>query len=403
MLQPQQVEELREALNKGERPTTIGGITISSFQIAAPEDMQSVTRLRSRGVFYPPQRIIGQPDIPACMKHVVHTTILDTPTQVISLENAMIVGNKGVLTKEGMLYNSAPITRNNLSESLNENRKNHDGFAIHETGKEYICYYASRENPKNIHGHALFLPNWEPANYGSFIFRQLPQLIYLNKLKLYFDFYVAERTTWLLEAIDALGLPKKPVFNIKEVSGDRFSHIIFIDYFEAEGYLDQYTRNAALDIAQSIKARPEASSIMRPNIYVSRSLSNISRPWYRVLLNEEDVESAFSNAGFHIVYPETLSFIDQMKLYAGARKIVGLSGSGMFNTIFSIPGSKVVDIESFTWNVGQHSKFYSSCGMNYALAFGSLTDKIHSPALSSWCLRMDTVSEIIAWLRKDAP
>lgn len=168
MLQPQQVEKIRISLDKGERPTTIDGITISSFPIDAPDDKQSVTRLRPRGVFYPPQRVIGQPEIPTCMKHVVPTTILDTPTQVITLENAMIVGNKGVLTKEGRLYNSSMSTKTNFSETLYENRKNHDGFAIHDTGSEYNCYYASRPNPRKIHAHALFLPNWEPSNYGSF-------------------------------------------------------------------------------------------------------------------------------------------------------------------------------------------------------------------------------------------
>ncbi len=402
MLQPNQVQEIRNSLKNGEHPKTIDGIAISSFNIDTPDDTRNVTPLRSRGLFYPPNKVIGQPDIPACMNKVVHTTILDTPTQVISLENATIIGNKGVITKKGHLYNSSVVNKSNINNEICENQKNHDGFVIDAMDSEYICYFASRPMPKHINRHVMFLPNWEPTNYGSFIFRLLPQLIHLSKYNISFDFYIAERTTWLLEALDALGLPKKPVFNVREVSGDTFSQVTFIDYFEAEGYLDQYARNTSLEIAQSFYSRSGASHELRSKIYISRSLSNISRPWYRLLLNEADVESAFSDAGFYIVYPETLTFVEQMKLFAGAKNIVGLSGSGMLNTIFSIPGSKIVDIESFTWNVGQHSKFYSSCGMNYALAFGSLTDKVHNPALSSWCLRMDAVSEIIAWLRKDS-
>jgi O-antigen biosynthesis protein WbqL len=74
-------------------------------------------------------------------------------------------------------------------------------------------------------------------------------------------------------------------------------------------------------------------------IFVSRSsLTN----QFRRLVNAEAVEDIARGLGLDVVRPETMSWVDQVRLFSGARLIVGEFGSGMHNAIFSRVGTRVV-------------------------------------------------------------
>jgi capsular polysaccharide biosynthesis protein len=47
--------------------------------------------------------------------------------------------------------------------------------------------------------------------------------------------------------------------------------------------------------------------------------------------NSRSVERFFAERGFHVLYPEQLDLAEQAALFAGARVVAGLAGSGMFN------------------------------------------------------------------------
>ena len=75
-------------------------------------------------------------------------------------------------------------------------------------------------------------------------------------------------------------------------------------------------------------------------VYISR------RNWYklgddRILQNAAEVEDRFEAAGFSIVSPEKMSFNQQQAMFSNARAIAGEDGSGMHNSIFSAPGTRV--------------------------------------------------------------
>ena len=56
--------------------------------------------------------------------------------------------------------------------------------------------------------------------------------------------------------------------------------------------------------------------------------------------NEQDVEDIFRRHGYEIVYPETLSFADQLALYGQCAVIAGAMGSNVHNTGFMPPGAQ---------------------------------------------------------------
>lgn len=61
----------------------------------------------------------------------------------------------------------------------------------------------------------------------------------------------------------------------------------------------------------------------------------------RALLNRDRIEQMATKSGFELAYPEELSLVDQVKLFASARHVIGEYGSALHGTMFSKPGTIV--------------------------------------------------------------
>jgi hypothetical protein len=79
-------------------------------------------------------------------------------------------------------------------------------------------------------------------------------------------------------------------------------------------------------------------------IYLSRRRSVTSRSG-RIVANEIRIEEMFARQGFQIVYPETLSFPDQLALYGGTRIMAGMAGSALHNGLFMPRGGQVIELQ----------------------------------------------------------
>jgi len=93
-------------------------------------------------------------------------------------------------------------------------------------------------------------------------------------------------------------------------------------------------------------------------IFLSRGNTNQQR----AILNREAVEAVAAERGFTPISPETLPFIDQVSLFAGATMLVGEYGSALHSAVFSAPGTVACGLRG---NV-RHPSFIQS-GMGAAL------------------------------------
>jgi Glycosyltransferase 61 len=73
-------------------------------------------------------------------------------------------------------------------------------------------------------------------------------------------------------------------------------------------------------------------------IYISRAGTS-----YRKVINESQVIELLSNKGFSVVHPEKLSFEEQVRLFAAAEMIVGLTGAAFNNMMFMHSGCPVIE------------------------------------------------------------
>jgi hypothetical protein len=80
-----------------------------------------------------------------------------------------------------------------------------------------------------------------------------------------------------------------------------------------------------------------------PLLYLSRR--RFSRGNFeRVIANEVDMEAEFQRRGFKVLYPEAMSFEDQVGHYAHADWVAGISGSGLHNSLFMREGARLVEL-----------------------------------------------------------
>lgn len=96
----------------------------------------------------------------------------------------------------------------------------------------------------------------------------------------------------------------------------------------------QYLRNKFLSI---INMEENGESGHSKKIFLSRKkLGGQGR-----LLNTEEIETMLADEGFDIIYPELLSFKDQVRIFSRAEVIVGAAGSALANIVFVPANCKV--------------------------------------------------------------
>ncbi|MCJ2120604.1 glycosyltransferase family 61 protein [Methylobacterium sp. J-001] len=79
----------------------------------------------------------------------------------------------------------------------------------------------------------------------------------------------------------------------------------------------------------------------------------------RALVNETEIAERLRPLGFEVIYPETMSFLEQVATFHSAAVVVGSSSSALCNALFCRPGCRIVGLihEELSFNF----RGYTSC------------------------------------------
>lgn len=96
----------------------------------------------------------------------------------------------------------------------------------------------------------------------------------------------------------------------------------------------------------------------------------------RQLLNEAEIIEVLTRQGFEVVYPEKLSFAEQIQLYHTADTIVGSASSALTNCIFCNPHARVIALihENRSFNFRGYSSMIASSGADLHFIRGKTID-----------------------------
>ena len=84
----------------------------------------------------------------------------------------------------------------------------------------------------------------------------------------------------------------------------------------------------------------------------------------RQLINESEIINALAPFGFEVVYPDQLSFVEQVSLYYSSDLIIGSASSALTNCIFCNPKARVIALihENRSFNFRGYTSMITSSG-----------------------------------------
>ena len=115
--------------------------------------------------------------------------------------------------------------------------------------------------------------------------------------------------------------PDDPAFSFWESSALSFEHLEFIS-------------NIGLEMALQ-----NPISIKHDKIYLTRK--NFTA---RKIVNEKEIECLFQKHDFHIIDPTSLSFVEQVQLFANAKIIASPTGAALSNLIFCQANTQILSL-----------------------------------------------------------
>jgi capsular polysaccharide biosynthesis protein len=133
----------------------------------------------------------------------------------------------------------------------------------------------------------------------------------------------------------------------------------------------------AVAVLESLPDRIGAARDGPKRIYVTCKADATRR-----LTNEDAVLDALRPSGFVVVDPGRLSFVEQIRLFAGAERIVGNCSAGLANLVFAPRGVRVFALttpfmqDDFFWDLTElkQGRFYSLGGASPDPARGPEAD-----------------------------
>lgn len=328
---------------------------------------------------------IGQPVTPWLSSRLNNSSQIISKKIIRSFSSVQVTGWRSLITSKGFYSSEKNYIAGNHEKIFSSKNEGYGRV-------DQRVYIPFPRNTFNFSGVGLFLTYLEPGNHGSFIFRALPKLIFFIESGLKIDYIVSPDVSQSLrDTLRCLGLGEIRLISCKQAIGQIFEKLYVVDDFEEEGVLCSSTMRRIWEMIL-----PTGNPLsFRKKIYVSRKLNYGFRPKYRPLINEDEVERLLVKKGFEILYPESLSFSQQMVEFGSAGLIVGPSGSGMLNAVFAGAGTFVIDLESFTYTIAQHAKVYSSSMKNYGFVFGKYEEQTGFEPLRPWSVSIDDVDAAV--------
>lgn len=101
-------------------------------------------------------------------------------------------------------------------------------------------------------------------------------------------------------------------------------------------------------------------------------ISRKSTAWRRY--NEPEIIETINKHGFQVIYPEEMSYLDQVRLFRGAKYIIAASGAALTNMLFCKPGCKIVTLISARLELSIFSSIADTVGVDLKYLQGEITE-----------------------------
>ncbi|MCT7961749.1 glycosyltransferase 61 family protein [Laspinema sp. D1] len=228
-----------------------------------------------------------------------------------------------------------------------------------------------------IAGTTAFLSVRGGNTYYHWMADLLPRLklLQLSGIKIdKIDFFVVNscHLTFQRQTLNLLGIPTHKIIQNSQNPHIKAPNLIVPSLPGDVGLMSpwtcQFLREAFLDKAATQGLQTPA------RIYISRRHAS-----YRRILNEEETIARLSPYGFVPIVLESLSFLEQVALFANAKAIIAPHGAGLTNTVFCNSKTQLIEIFSPDMVSVNYWVVSNIIGLDYAYLIGESLDEYKTP------------------------
>ncbi|MED7667587.1 glycosyltransferase family 61 protein [Pseudomonas moraviensis subsp. stanleyae] len=283
----------------------------------------------------------------------------------VAFSKANIIANQGQLLFDGVVHSE--FSRSVVGDS-------HDGLKLVLTTAGSNALVQLPKAQPTVAESGLMMFGVQSNNYGHWFLEYLPRMLAYDseacpeQLPIYVN---ANMPKSHLESLNLLNSKRRPVITLQSNEVVEFAYLGIapvpayfpLDVQEGDAYDTVWPK----DIYSSLRGRilralgiegVDGAAVPKRIFLSRRGFSS------RQLVNESEVESYLREQGFTTVYPETMSFSEQVRVFSSASIVLGSSSSALTNAIFCNSNSKVIALinDCADFNFRGYSSFIESSG-----------------------------------------
>ncbi len=223
-----------------------------------------------------------------------------------------------------------------------------------------------------LKGTIAYLSNTAAAHYGHWLRLTLPMLrLYEQQARLdtidYFYVGDVEITPFMRESFELLGIPTEKIVNFPCTSheilmaSNRWTLQNGYRYLDSGSY--DFVRGR---VGKAVEGYLPACKDCYPRLaYIARGKVS-----WRKVINETEVIELLEKYGIEYRAMDSLSMLEQMRIFQQAEVIIAPHGAALTNLFFAKPHTKVLEIlpETYHDHTTYHIAAYSHCNYHYMRA-----------------------------------
>lgn len=255
---------------------------------------------------------------------------------------------------------------------------------------------------------AINCVGWACNNYFHFTFEILSRLVFLD------DMYEEYRSLPILVDQAALNIPQMRDLldrvNIYQhpiipVEGYHRVHVKKLYYVSRNLWMPPNFKPRTVTMAEDYMfSRSVADNIRKrvmneggkvgqseyKKIFISRRHCKVQR-----LTNSVEIEQIFADSGYQVVFPEELSFDEEVAVFNGADVIVGATGAAFTNIVFCHEGAKIGIITPSTNDAYFFSNIANMVNVEFTVLGADIVKKELYTSLDTFSLNVDKCRRFI--------
>ena len=262
----------------------------------------------------------------------------------LTLQDATVYGGTNLVRHQAKMvrHDLMNLSQDATSEEL------HGRMSV-STKRQAIRWLQNDLNPEKLDEAASFVDACA-LNYAHWITEVLPRIAVFCEYPEFANIPIIINNGLSNSQIESLALIVGPSREVIALSEKRAVQVRKLHVVSPTGYLPFGQRKTHSPLYTHGIFSSQSVGIMRQKILAALSSPSQDMPSKvylprpinrRGIVNSAEVERCLVENGYIAVYPERLSFMDQVLLFAQAESIIGATGAAFANLVFTNPSTKI--------------------------------------------------------------